>query len=53
MCQHQDGNGGTTRLVASLSLIVNGYPPISIPLSARETYNHAINQVRLLLWWQQ
>lgn len=41
----QDGNGRTTRLIASIPLVLHGYPPISIPLSARESYIDAINQV--------
>ncbi|KAJ7592631.1 fido domain-containing protein [Mycena floridula] len=39
-----NGNGRITRFVASLPLLVNGYPPMTIPLSACATYHHAINQ---------
>ncbi|KAG5640204.1 hypothetical protein DXG03_000580 [Asterophora parasitica] len=40
----QDGNGHTTRLIASIPLLVHGYPPMSVPSSARDSYIDAINQ---------
>ncbi|KAF9012115.1 hypothetical protein BDZ89DRAFT_963692 [Hymenopellis radicata] len=39
-----DGNGRTTRLIASLPLLLHGYPPISITLKQRMQYYEAINE---------
>ncbi|KAJ7847944.1 fido domain-containing protein [Mycena olivaceomarginata] len=37
-----DGNGRVTRLVASIPLLLAGYPPISISLDQRSVYLEAI-----------
>ncbi|KAF9024992.1 hypothetical protein BDZ89DRAFT_1068630 [Hymenopellis radicata] len=39
-----DGNGRTTRMVASIPLMRAGYPPIAINLSQRAGYLSAINK---------
>ncbi|KAJ7171075.1 fido domain-containing protein [Mycena filopes] len=39
-----DGNGRVTRLVASIPLLIAGYPPISISLNQRAVYFQAINE---------
>lgn len=44
----QDGNGRMTRLVASIPLLLAGYPPISISLDQRSVYLQAVNEVNLL-----
>ncbi|KAF9028328.1 hypothetical protein BDZ89DRAFT_951488 [Hymenopellis radicata] len=38
-----DGNGCTTRFIASIPLLQHGYPPISIPLDMRGRYFDAIH----------
>ncbi|KAK0441257.1 fido domain-containing protein [Desarmillaria tabescens] len=40
-----DGNGRTTRLIASIPLMMHGYPPISIGLTQRSDYYNGINKV--------
>ncbi|KAJ7729774.1 fido domain-containing protein [Mycena metata] len=39
-----DGNGRVTRLVASIPLLLAGYPPISISLDQRSVYFQAIDE---------
>ncbi|KAH9848494.1 fido domain-containing protein, partial [Lenzites betulinus] len=39
-----DGNGRTTRLIASVPLLMHGYPPIAVSLAERSSYFDAINQ---------
>ncbi|KAJ7199224.1 fido domain-containing protein, partial [Mycena pura] len=39
-----DGNGRVTRLVASIPLLLAGYPPICISLAQRSVYFQAINE---------
>ncbi|KAJ7924026.1 fido domain-containing protein [Mycena leptocephala] len=39
-----DGNGRVTRLVASIPLLLAGYPPIFISLDQRSAYLQAINE---------
>ncbi|KAK0243375.1 fido domain-containing protein [Armillaria nabsnona] len=41
-----DGNGRTTRLIASIPLMMHGCPPISIGLTLRSDYYDAINKAR-------
>ncbi|KAJ7500353.1 fido domain-containing protein [Mycena galericulata] len=40
----QDGNGRVTRLVASVPLLLAGYPPFSISLDQRSVYLQALNE---------
>ncbi|KAF8652546.1 hypothetical protein AX16_004358 [Volvariella volvacea WC 439] len=39
----EDGNGRITRLISSIPLIMQGYPPISISLSQRRSYYDSLN----------
>ncbi|KAJ7815520.1 fido domain-containing protein [Mycena olivaceomarginata] len=39
-----DGNGRMTRLIASIPLLLAGYPPISISLDQRSVYLQAVNE---------
>ncbi|KAF8644876.1 hypothetical protein AX16_008222 [Volvariella volvacea WC 439] len=40
----EDGNGRVTRMIASIPLVMHGYPPMSIPLDLRSEYYHGINK---------
>ncbi|KIJ60752.1 hypothetical protein HYDPIDRAFT_98137 [Hydnomerulius pinastri MD-312] len=40
----EDGNGRLTRLIASIPLMMHGYPPISMTLNQRPEYHLAINK---------
>ncbi|TCD68634.1 hypothetical protein EIP91_010289 [Steccherinum ochraceum] len=40
----EDGNGRLSRMIASLPLLQNGYPPISLSLSLQEEYHRAIGK---------
>ncbi|TFK31902.1 fido domain-containing protein [Crucibulum laeve] len=40
----EDGNGRMARLIASIPLIKNGYPPISLAMARRTDYYAAINK---------
>ena len=40
----RDGNGRTARLLSNLILMQNGYPPIVVPLGAKEQYMASLQQ---------
>ena len=41
----RDGNGRTSRLIASIPLVMAGYPPININLRLQQEYYTAIRRV--------